>query len=368
MGHKWKNMKPTFVTRDADFRIDKEYVQWLTDIKQRFQRSQVKAAVRVNYSMLEFYWSVGRDIVNKQMLRKWGSGVIKQLSLDLRAAFPNKDGFSVRNLEYMKKWYLFYNKHFTESQQAGAILDEGKTNQVGAISSLPKEFAFVPWRHHVHIVYKCKTIEEALFYIHKTVEGNWSRRELEDNVADNLYGKRGKAITNFEQQLPIPQQELAQEILKDPYNFEFLTMKKGYDELQLEDALVHNITQFLLELGVGFAFVGRQMELRMVNGKSFYPDLIFYHIKLKCYVVIELKIVDFLPEFVGKLNFYVSAADELLRGESDNPSIGLLICRSKDKTMVEWAFRGISTPIGVAEYQLQEIVDRTLIETIDAKE
>ncbi len=344
------NNKPTFVVSDKDFRINDDYVILLANIKQRFRNSQIKAAVRVNDTMIEFYWSVGADIVEMQRIHKWGSGVIKQLSLDLRSAFPDKDGFSVRNLEYMKRWYLFYSEYFT------------KTNQVGAIFSLPDDFAMIPWRHHVHIAYKCTSVEEAMFYIHQTIERNWSRRELEDNIADNLYSKQGKAITNFDYRLPETQGNLAHAVLKDPYNFEFLSMRKGYNELQLEEALINNITRFLLELGVGFAFVGRQMELRMSNGKSFFPDLIFYHIKLKSYVVIELKVVDFLPEFVGKLNFYVSAADELLRSEDDNPSIGLLICKSKDRTMVEWAFRGVNAPIGVAEYQLQEIIDKTTLE------
>lgn len=219
-----------------------------------------------------------------------------------------------------------------------------------------------PWRHHTDIISECKSVEEALFYIHKTVDNNWSRSVLESNLNADLYKIQGKAITNFSSKLPLPQSSLAQNILKDPYNFSFLNMQRGYDERKLEDALVNNITRFLLELGKGFAFVGRQTELKMPNGKSYFPDLIFYHTFLKCYVVIELKVVDFIPEFVGKLNFYVSAADELLKQSDDNPSIGVLICKSHDKTTVEWSFRGIERPIGVASYQLQEVVDRTIAE------
>ena len=185
---------------------------------------------------------------------------------------------------------------------------------------------------------------------------------MEDYVDSDLYTHQGSAITNFETTLSAPQKDLAQEILKDPYNFDFLSMKSQYDERELEDALIANITQFLLELGKGFAFVGRQMELKMNNGKSFYPDLVFYHTKLKSYIVIELKAVEFVPEFAGKINFYVSAADELLKEEDDNSSIGLIICKSRDKTIVEWAFRGIERPLGVATYQLQEVVDRTVAE------
>lgn len=202
----------------------------LSNIRQRFRKSQIKAAVKINDTLIEFYWSVGSDIVEMQNKHKWGSGVIKQLSLDLRAAFPCKEGFSVRNLEYMRKLYLFYHVHFS------------KSNQVGAIFTLPEEFSLVPWRYHVHIIYKCKTVEEALFYIHKTIEQNWSRSELEDNVSDNLYKKQGKALTNFEYLLPEPQSNLAQSALKDPYNFEFVSMKKGYNELQLEEALILFLT------------------------------------------------------------------------------------------------------------------------------
>ncbi len=212
-------------------------------------------------------------------------------------------------------------------------------------------------------------MEEALFYIDKTIENNWSRSVLESKLKSGLYWSAGKAITNFASNLPVPQGNLAQSILKDPYNFDFLTMPEGYSERDLEEALVNNITRFLLELGQGFAFIGRQMELRMPDGKSYFPDLIFYHARLKCYVVVELKVVDFIPEFVGKLNFYVSAADELLKQHDDKPSVGLLICKSHDKTTVEWSFRGVDRPVGVASYQLQEVVDRTISEiALKAKE
>ena len=208
-----------------------------------------------------------------------------------------------------------------------------------------------------------------MFYIHKAIEGNWSRNFLETQLKAGLCKAQGKALTNFSSKLPLPQRELAQNILKDPYDFNFLRMNSGYDEHELETALVKNITRFLLELGKGFAFIGRQMELRMPDGKSYFPDLIFYHTRLKCYVVIELKVVDFMPEFAGKLNFYVSAADELLKQTDDNPSVGLLICKSHDKTTVEWSFRGLDRPIGVATYQLQEVVNRTVaeIENVNGK-
>lgn len=209
---------------------------------------------------------------------------------------------------------------------------------------------------------RCKTTEEALFYINKVLNENWSRSRLEDELKKGLYQRQGNAITNFSDRLPLPQGQLAQEILKNPYNFDFLTMREEFDERELEDALVSNITRFLLELGKGFAFVGRQMELQMPDGTSYFPDLVFYHIRLKAYVVIELKAVAFKPEFMGKLNFYVSAADELLRGDGDNPSIGLVICKSADETTVEWSMRGVERPLGVAAYQLKDIVNRTVAE------
>lgn len=299
-------------------------------------------------------------MVEKKAEQVWGTGVIQQLSLDLKASFPDIKGVSTVNLYLMRRWYAFYQEAIAESPEL--------FYQAGKISQLPEIFAQIPWRHHTEIVSKCQTVDEALFYIHKIAEENWSRSFLEAQLEAGLYKAQGKAITNFSSKLPLPQRELAQSILKDPYDFNFLHMNMGYDEHELEKALVNNITRFLLELGKGFAFIGRQMELRMPDGKTYFPDLIFYHTRLKCYVVIELKVVDFIPEFVGKLNFYVSAADELLKQTDDNPSVGLLICKSHDKTTVEWSFRGLDRPIGVATYQLQEVVDRTVAEIEDANE
>lgn len=249
----------------------------------------------------------------------------------------------------MKRWYSFYAKS-----------DEIR-HQVGDELEFPANFSLVPWRHHISIFTKSNSVKEALFYINKTIEGNWSRSTLENRMEEKLYVKQGCAVTNFSSKLPVAQSKLAEEVLKDPYKLDFLHLKEDYDEKDLEDALAHNITRFLLELGQGFAYVGRQMELRMPGGQSFYPDMIFYHIHLKCYVVIELKVVKFIPEFAGKLNFYVSAADHLLKKDDDNPSIGLLICKSKDDTVVKWSFEDINKPIGVSTYQLQEIVDQTII-------
>lgn len=347
--------KPTFINR-GNFTKDDQYRKWISDIKARFKQSQIKASIRVNTSMLEFYWNLGRDIVNLKAEEVWGSSVIQQLSLDLRDEFPGVKGLSYTNMKYVSQWYRFYNQHLANRQQV-----------VGEIE-MPQIFGLVPWGHHIHIMAKCDSFDEAIFYINKTVEGNWSRKRMDDEIASNLYASQGTSLNNFSDRLPQPQGNLANEILKDPYRFDFLSMTKGYSEKQLEDALAHNISRFLLGLGKGFAYVGRQMELRMPNGQSFFPDMIFYHIKLKCYVVVELKIVDFIPEFAGKLNFYVSAADNLLKGEDDNPSIGLLICKSKDETIVKWSFQDINKPIGVASYELSQLVSQTLTDALPSIE
>ena len=355
-------MEPTFVVRDGML-ADKEYVEWLADVKARFRQSQIKASIRVNTDMLEFYWSIGRDLVALRAEERWGAGVVKQFALDMRQAFPDATGFSHTNVKYMKQWYSFYFKQITKSHQFGDQLEQTvKSHQLGDQLEMPEIFGFVPWRHHVEIFAKSKSLEEALFYINKVVEGGWTRSWLEEQINAKLFEAQGAAITNFEQTLPAPQGKLAKEILKDPYHFEFLSLKERYSEHDLEEALVANVTQFLLELGRGFSYVGRQMELQMPGGQTFFPDLVFYHIPQHRYVIIELKTVKYVPEFAGKLNFYVTAADKLLRGEGDNPSVGLIICKSTDKTVVEWSLQDIQKPLGVATYQLQEVVERTVAE------
>lgn len=220
---------------------------------------------------------------------------------------------------------------------------------------MPTDFGMIPWEHHVYIFTHSHNVAEALFYIDKTIEHGWSRAQLEAEIDGNLYNKTGKAVTNFDDKLPAPFSGLAKAILKSPYDFGFID-KKVTTEKQLEDELAANITRFLLEMGQGFAYVGRQMELKMPGGQTFIPDMIFYHTRLKSYIVCELKVVPFIPDFAGKLNFYVSAVDELMKQPDDNPTIGLLICKSKDDTVVEWSFRGMNRPLGVAEYQLREFI------------
>jgi predicted nuclease of restriction endonuclease-like (RecB) superfamily len=303
------------------------------------QSSQIKASVRVNSSLIELYWSIGADIVSKQAESVWGSGIFAKISNDIKKDFPSLKGFSTRNLYNMKRFYLFYNQI---SHQVGAKL---------------QSIILIPWRHHIEIISKCKNTKEAIFYVQKTIEENWSRAILIRNLNSNLYKKQGKAINNFKNTLPAPQSELANEILKDPYNLDFIAVTDNYKEKELENALVGNITKFLLELGKGFSFVGTQIEIA-VNKKPYFIDMLFYHIKLKCYVVIELKTVDFEPEFVGKLNFYVTAIDRQVKDEDDNQTIGILICKTKDKVIAEYALTDIHKPLGISSYDFEKVLPK----------
>lgn len=372
------NNKPHFVI-SKNFHGDNEYIEWLREIKSRYQAVRSRVALQANYGALEFNWLLGRDIVQKQAEARWGSGVVNQLSLDLREAYPDVKGFSARNLYYMKEWYEFYmadNNRKEILHQLGAKLQMTenqnpiKLHQLGAefvsldrISVIVDEgdmlpiFGIVPWKHHLLLTSKCKSVEEAFYYMARIIDEGLSKRELEDVIDNGDFGKQGKAITNFTSQLPTYQSQLAASVLKDPYRLDFLMLERGYNERDLENAIAKDITRFLLELGNGFTYVGRQPEL-VVGNEGYFPDLLFYHIRLRCYVVIELKVVDFKPEFAGKLNFYVAACNKLLRQPEDNPTIGLLLCKSKDQTKVEWAFDSIQNPMGVATYEGIKIKDK----------
>ena len=358
------------IVRVKDFKIDTDYVAWLSEIKQRYHSAQIKAAVKVNTEKLAFNWSVGRDLVIRKAEEKWGSGVVEQLSFDLRDAFPNEKGFGTTNLWAMKKWYLFFSSPdaVEKLHQLGGELQNSnierfiKLRQVGGEiePDFPLVLGLVPWRHQVNIITKCKSIDEAVFYLRECILGGGSRQTLDNSLKANLYKVQGKAISNFPEYLPEAQSRMAQEITKDNYDFGFVTVPVNYKEEQLEAALEQNITRFLLELGTGFAFVGRQKEL-IVGNRSRKIDMLFYHIRLKAYVVVELKVKAFDPEYAGKLNYYVNAVDELLKGPDDNPTIGLLICSDKDETDVRWAFKGIQTPMGVASYDNVRISTSNLL-------
>ena len=364
-----RNEKPRAV-RLHDTKLDKEYVQWIYDIKQRFRNAQIKAAVKVNSEQLLFNWQLGRDLVVRKAEEKWGNGIVEQVSLDLQAAFPEAKGFSARNLWNMKKWYSFYTSYedfgnavnalsgqmdisSLKLQQVAAEIQETaseeKPQQVVAEIPFPALFGFIPWGHHIEIITKCKDLNEALFYVKRTIEEGWSRNALDNCLRADMYHAVGTAVTNFSEKLPTTQGELAQEILKSNYDLGFISLPPKYDENALEDVLEQRMTRFLLELGEGWAFVGRQKEI-IISGKTRKIDLLFYHIYLRCYVVLELKVKPFDPEYAGKLNFYVNAVNEFIRKDSDNPTIGLLICKDMDRTEVQLAFQGITTPMGVATY------------------
>lgn len=354
------------VVKIHDVKIDQEYMQWLGEIKARYRNTQIKAAVKVNAEQLLFNWQLGRDLVMRKAEEKWGSGIVEQVSLDLQAAFPESKGFSTTNLWYMKQWYQFYAGAIPKLQQSDGDF-QFPESQLGIIlqqlvgelqhaedsrdhgMTLPGMFMLVPWGHHILILSKCKNIEEAIFYIAKTISGNWSRSTLENCLKSDLYHTSGGAITNYAEKLPSPQSELAQAITKDTYDFGFLSLDEGYKEEALETELEKHLTRFLLELGSGFAYLGRQKQI-IVAGKTRTLDMLFFHIPLNCYIVVELKTIPFQPEFAGKLNFYVSAVDNLIKTPAQNPTIGLLICSNKDETEVQYAFRGVQTPMGVASY------------------
>ena len=374
MKKKSHNDEPIMVS-SHDIHLDGDYAEWIAEVKHRYRSAQVKAAVKVNAEKPLFNWQLGRDLVQKKAEERWGSGVVEQVSLDLRREFPNESGFSTRNLWYMKQWYLFYftedeksflhrfgaemqkleNQHSAKLYKVGRELQDEKMHQVGAEFPLP--FALVPWRHHVEIITKCKSIDEALFYMGKTIEQGLGSDALINCIKANLYEHQGRIANNFSDHLPALQSKLIQDVLKENYDFGFATVEHEiYDEYEMESALTRNVTDLLLEKGTGFAFIGKQKEI-IVGGRSRKIDLLFYHIRLRCFIACELKAKPFEPEFAGKLNFYVNAVDELLKTPDDNPTIGLLICSDINKTEVQWSFKGIETPIGVATYNNIRIKD-----------
>ncbi len=318
-----------------------EYKNWLRELKQKIKAGQIKAALSVNSELIKLYWEIGAMIVEKQKQSKWGSGFIEQTAKDLRKEFPNIKGFSKANLYLMRRLYIFYNQGDINVEQLVPQIQRDKLLQI-------------PWGHHVMILKKIKNINEALFYINKTIENNWSRSVLEYQIETNLYERQGKAITNFENTLPQSDSDLARELLKDPYNFDFITLSENANEKELEDKLTQHITEFLLELGKGFAYMGRQYKLK-VGEKEFFIDLLFYHTKLKAYIVIELKMTELQPEFIGKLNFYVTAVNEIVKDESDHPTIGILLCKTKDNVVVDFSIKDIGKPIGVSEFSYTQL-------------
>lgn len=363
------------MVKSHDVTLDAEYAEWIAEVKHRYRSAQVKAAVKVNGEKLLFNWQMGRDLVQKKAEERWGAGVVEQVSLDLKREFPKEDGFSARNLRYMKQWYLYYTTEAQKLQRPVAEIMcetgiEVKTEKLQRpvaefseggsrldIREFPLPFALVPWGQHIEIMTRSKSIDEALFYIQQVIEKGLSRPALINCFKASLFKHYGKIVNNFSDHLPDVQSHLVQEVLKENYDFGFATVEhEMYDERDLEDALTSDVTNLLLEMGTGFAFIGRQKEI-IVGGRSRIIDLLFYHIRLRCFIACEIKVKPFEPEFAGKLNYYVSAVDELLKAPDDNPTIGLLICSDMDKTDVQWSFRGITTPMGVATYNNIRIKD-----------
>ncbi|TWJ18974.1 PDDEXK nuclease domain-containing protein [Geobacter argillaceus] len=313
------------------------YDHFLHDLKTRIRAARTRAALAVNRELVLLYWQIGLDILERQEREGWGAKVIERLANDLRHEFPDMKGFSPRNLKYMRK--------FAESWT-----DEEFVQQSAAQ---------IPWFHNCVLLDKVSSRSEREWYIHKAFEHGWSRDILAMQIETRLFHRQGKAVSNFADTLPPLQSDLAQQTLKDPYLFDFLGLGNDAQEREVERELVKHITSFLLELGAGFSYVGRQVPLE-VEGEDFFIDLLFYHLKLRCYVVIELKATKFKPEYAGKLNFYLSAVDATMRHESDNPSIGLILCKDRKGLIAEYALKDISKPVGVSEYQLVAAIPENL--------
>ncbi len=311
-----------------------EYKNWIKNLKSKIHAARTKVALAVTSQILELYWDIGKDITERQSNSNWGSKLIEQVAVELKDEFPDMKGFSKRNIYAMRQWYKFYSEKYP---------------------FVPQSVAQIPWGHNRLIISKVKNIDEAEFYSNETIKNNWDRDTLEIQITNKLFLKKGSSTTNFPQTLPENQANLAVQSLKDPYNFDFLGLHDDALEKAIEDELVKNITRFLLELGKGFAFVGRQYKIE-VSESDYYIDLLFYHLDLRSYIVIELKAGRFKPEYTGKLNFYLSAVDSQIKKPEDNQTIGILLCRKKDKIEAEYALRDINKPMGISEYRLTDAI------------
>ena len=333
--------------------IDDNYKKWLSELSDRFRNSQIKAAVRVNSEMLQFYWSIGRDISQMELTAKYGSGFYKKLSKDLKDLLPDVKSFSETNLRYMAWFYELYS---INPQQAVVDLDTDEKMLPSCNDYISSTIFSIPWGHHVVIIGKCRNDQQkALFYVNEVIENNWSRAVLLNFLDTDLYERQGKAITNFSSTLPELHSDLAQAMTKDPYNFDFLTLTKKYNEKELKDALMNNISEFLLELGKGFSFVGREYRIEIGETENFI-DMLFFNISLKCYVVLEVKVTKFEPSFAGQLGTYVVAVNHQLKEDWQNPAVGLLVCKSMDKIEAQYALESTSQPLGVSSYELSKLI------------
>ena len=315
----------------------KGFKKWVNSISAKYKQSQIKAAIKVNSEMLSFYFELGKEISYTSFKAEYGSKFYDNLSKELIKNLPNVTGLSPVNIRYMERFYLLYK------------------DKIQIFPQLVEELFSVPWGHHRYIIDKCKNVDEALFFVNEVHKNNWSRDVLLNFLDTNLYKREGKAITNFNNQLPEEDSDLAQQIIKDPYNFDFLSIGKKYNEKELKDALIDNIQKFMLELGNGFAFVGREKRL-LVGQTELYTDLLFYNIKIHAYVVIEVKNRKFKPEDVGQLGAYVASVNHLLKGDRDNDTIGLLICKNKDEVVVKYSLENYNIPVGVSSFELEKFI------------
>ena len=363
--------------------IDKDYIHWVEELSVRYRQSQIKAAVRVNRELLKYYWELGRDIEEMHVEERWGQSVIKNLSVDLQLKNPNSTGLSRTNIYYAKKFYLLYSQYLKIVPQVVGQLEDGNASQSvedspgvvpQSVGQLEEMLFSIPWGHHRYLIDRYGTEpEKAFFYVKKTMKEGWSRDVLLNFMDAGLYEREGKALTNFTRTLPDETSDLAQELTKDPYNFAFAGITQPYNEQILKDALLANISQFLLELGTGFAYVGKEYRLQ-IGKKEKFIDLLFYNLNLSCYVVIEVKIGEFDFQDLGQLSGYVVACNHILKKEGrDNPTIGLLICRQKDSLLAQYALEGSNLPLGISEYELSKLypekVEGTIptIEEIEAR-
>ena len=365
--------------------LDKDYAQWVEDLSVRYRQSQVRASVKVNREMLRYYWELGRDIEEMHVEDRWGQGVIKNLAIDLQHRNPNATGLSRTNIYYAKKFYLLYSQYFDIVPQVVGQLEKLESSHIArqkqssenipqVVGQLDEILFSIPWGHHRFLMDRySKEPAKAFYYVRKTMEEGWSRDVMLNHMDSNLYEREGKALTNFKNTLPEVTSELAQELTKDPYNFAFTGITQPYNERILKDALLNNITHFLTELGTGFAYVGKEYRLEVGKTENFI-DLLFYNLNLSCYVVIEVKIGKFEFSDIGQLGGYVVACNHQLRKEGrDNPTIGLLICKEKDRVQAQYALESSSQPLGISEYDLEkfypEKVEGTIptIEEIEAK-
>ncbi len=335
--------------------LDKEYKNWIKTLSSRYRKSQIKAALKVNDEMLHFYYDLGKDIVSMKAESKWGSGFMKNLSSDLKEENPEATCFSPTNLLYMKNFYLLYQPYLENAPQVEEKRENTAITQQ-LVEQIAADIFSIPWGHHTILIDKFKKEpQKALFFVHQTVENGWSRDTLLNFIGTDLYERQGKALTNFKNTLPEETSDLAQELTKDPYNFAFTGITTKYNERKLKDSLLNNITHFLLELGTGFAYVGKEYRLQ-IGEKEKFIDLLFYNLSLSCYVVVEVKIGEFDFADVGQLGGYVVSCNHILRKEGrDNPTIGLLICKQKDNLVAQYALESSSQPLGISEYELAKL-------------